>query len=82
MTSVIYLRACPRCHGDMYLEVDPRFGACRSCIQCGCTRYLSRGPEGQVVWVGVPFPAQLRAGRRYTPALTPASDPDPEPVPA
>ncbi len=36
MKRRVFLRACPRCGGDMFLEED-MFGPYRSCLQCGCT---------------------------------------------
>lgn len=30
-----YLRACPRCHGDVFLDEDPFTGAHLACLQCG-----------------------------------------------
>ena len=31
----VFLRACPRCGGDMFLK-DDLYGPYRSCLQCGC----------------------------------------------
>ncbi|MBI4299198.1 MAG: hypothetical protein HY666_05495 [Chloroflexi bacterium] len=31
---MMYLKACPRCHGDMNVSQD-RYGAYRQCVQCG-----------------------------------------------
>ena len=31
---VIKLKACPKCHGDLYLERD-QYGRYMSCLQCG-----------------------------------------------
>ena len=31
---MLYLKACPRCHGDMYLERDA-YGQYKGCFQCG-----------------------------------------------
>jgi hypothetical protein len=34
---MLYLKSCPKCHGDMYLEKD-NYGAFRQCLQCGLIR--------------------------------------------
>ncbi|MBF8299226.1 MAG: hypothetical protein HW397_275 [Dehalococcoidia bacterium] len=31
---MLYLKGCPRCHGDLYLDRDAH-GAFRQCLQCG-----------------------------------------------
>ncbi len=31
---MVYFKACPRCHGDLYPERDA-YGPFRSCLQCG-----------------------------------------------
>ena len=31
---MIKLKACPKCHGDLYLERD-QYGSYMSCLQCG-----------------------------------------------
>ncbi len=31
---MVFLKACPKCHGDMYLERDS-YGPFRQCLQCG-----------------------------------------------
>ena len=31
---MLYLKGCPKCHGDMYLEKDS-YGVFRQCLQCG-----------------------------------------------
>ncbi len=31
---MIKLKACPKCHGDLYLEKD-QYGRFLSCLQCG-----------------------------------------------
>ena len=31
---MIKLKACPKCHGDLYLERD-QYGRYMSCLQCG-----------------------------------------------
>jgi DNA-directed RNA polymerase subunit M/transcription elongation factor TFIIS len=38
---MIKLKACPKCHGDLYLERD-QYGRYMSCLQCG---YLTELPE-------------------------------------
>ena len=34
---MVYLKSCPKCRGDMYLEKD-NYGAYRQCLQCGLVR--------------------------------------------
>ena len=34
MKPMFWLKACPRCHGDLYLEEDI-FGSYVACLQCG-----------------------------------------------
>ncbi len=36
---MIKLKACPKCHGDLYLERD-QYGRYLSCLQCGYLREL------------------------------------------
>jgi DNA-directed RNA polymerase subunit M/transcription elongation factor TFIIS len=36
----IYLKACPRCSGDL-IETKDVDGDCRRCLQCGFSRELS-----------------------------------------
>ena len=31
---MLYLKSCPKCHGDMFPEKDT-YGAYRQCLQCG-----------------------------------------------
>ena len=31
---MLYLKSCPRCSGDMYLDRD-YYGAFKECLQCG-----------------------------------------------
>ena len=31
---MLYLKSCPKCRGDMYLEQD-NYGRYRQCLQCG-----------------------------------------------
>ena len=31
---MLYLRACPRCHGEMYANRD-MYGPYKECLQCG-----------------------------------------------
>lgn len=35
---MMWLKACPRCRGDLYPELDLS-GAYLQCLQCGCTVY-------------------------------------------
>jgi len=36
---MLYLRECPKCQGDMYLEKD-HYGSFRQCLQCGMIKDL------------------------------------------
>lgn len=36
---MMYLRACLRCHGDVFLDRD-KYGAFFKCLQCGFSRDL------------------------------------------
>ena len=36
---MIKLKACPKCHGDLYLERD-QYGSYMSCLQCGYLKEL------------------------------------------
>ena len=36
---MLYLKSCPKCHGDMFLEKDS-YGAYRQCLQCGLMKDL------------------------------------------
>lgn len=36
---MLYLKSCPKCHGDVYLDRDG-YGAFLTCIQCGRTSDL------------------------------------------
>ena len=36
---MMYLKSCPKCRGDMYLEKD-NYGTYRQCLQCGFIRDL------------------------------------------
>ncbi len=36
---MIKLKACPKCHGDLYLESD-QYGRYMNCLQCGYLREL------------------------------------------
>jgi hypothetical protein len=42
----MWLRACPRCGGDLVSESDG-YGRFVSCIQCGCV--LSESQEGALI---------------------------------
>lgn len=33
-------KACPKCHGDLYLDHSVAEGWCEQCIQCGYRKYL------------------------------------------
>ena len=40
---MIKLKACPKCHGDLYLERD-QYGRYLSCLQCGYLKELLGDP--------------------------------------
>ncbi len=61
---MIYLRACPKCHGDMYLEKDG-YGAYRLCLQCGLTRDLV-APVAAATAAPVFAPARRGRPRKVT----------------
>jgi hypothetical protein len=39
---MFFFRACPKCHGDMYVERD-NYGAYVQCLQCGLLRDVWSG---------------------------------------
>lgn len=41
---MLWLKACPRCHGDLLLQADLD-GDAISCIQCGYMRPVEQAPE-------------------------------------
>ena len=52
MKSVLNLKACPRCSGDLYIAGDI-YGDYKECIQCGYMKDLGREP---MIGVGVETP--------------------------
>ena len=38
---MLFLKACPKCHGDMYLDRDV-YGTFIECLQCGLLRDVAR----------------------------------------
>ena len=45
---MIKLKACPKCHGDLYLERD-QYGRYLSCLQCGyMMELLEKLPENRL----------------------------------
>ena len=44
MFTQIWLRACPKCHGDLVLEQD-YYGVAQTCIQCGFSREMTMQPK-------------------------------------
>lgn len=40
------LKACPKCRGDMVVDVD-QYGAYKSCLQCGLITELPKAPRKQ-----------------------------------
>lgn len=57
---MIYLRSCPKCHGDMYLEKDS-YGTFRQCLQCGLVRDLA--VPALMTAASLPVLAPARRGR-------------------
>lgn len=55
MIRRFWLKGCPRCQGDMVLEID-RFGVYRACLQCGHTQepHDLVKPNTQPVWIAPP----------------------------
>ena len=45
---MLFLKVCPKCHGDMYLDRD-QYGAFIECLQCGLLRDID---ESQENWQG------------------------------
>jgi hypothetical protein len=39
---MVWLKACPRCHGDLFLDSD-HYGMFKMCVQCGYARDLAAG---------------------------------------
>jgi hypothetical protein len=37
---MVWLKACPRCQGDLFLEQD-HYGKFKTCLQCGYARDLA-----------------------------------------
>ena len=44
---MIKLKACPKCHGDLYLNKD-MYGKYLSCLQCGYMKDVTEAPETEV----------------------------------
>lgn len=53
---MIYLKSCPKCHGDLYLDRD-HHGPFRQCLQCGFLQDI--------------VPAQPAMARALVPAMLP-----------
>ncbi|MCH7552833.1 MAG: hypothetical protein IIC82_02395 [Chloroflexi bacterium] len=56
---MLFLKSCPRCQGDMYLEKDS-YGSFHQCLQCGNTKDLD-APSPLLAKVEWPV---MQAGRR------------------
>ena len=56
---MLYLKSCPKCRGDMYLERD-NFGSYRQCLQCGKTEDTD-APSPMLASVAA---AETKVGRR------------------
>jgi DNA-directed RNA polymerase subunit M/transcription elongation factor TFIIS len=53
---MLYLKGCPRCHGDLYLDRDSH-GTFRQCLQCG---WIQDVQEKVLVTAVRPAPAATR----------------------
>jgi hypothetical protein len=42
---MMFLKACPKCHGDVCVDRD-QYGSFAQCLQCGLLRDI---PQGQVL---------------------------------
>ncbi len=58
---MIKLKACPKCHGDLYLERD-QYGRYMSCLQCGYLKELLGELAGELPEVSLA--EQSRQSRR------------------
>ena len=61
---MLYLKGCPRCHGDLYLDRDSH-GAFRQCLQCGFIQDLRDVPPAGAL--RMPRPAVAGAVTRAAP---------------
>ena len=41
---MLWLKSCPRCHGDLIQQID-QYGSYTACVQCG--HYLTEAEEAQ-----------------------------------
>lgn len=60
---MLYLKGCPRCHGDLYLDRDAH-GAFRQCLQCGWIQDLREAPPMAAARVAIPAPRQAAASSK------------------
>ena len=70
----MWLKACPKCGGDMYRDSDIR-GEYRQCLQCGYTLYEEQHPRRPVARRAKTAPNLPRTASR---AKRPAEPPDAE----
>jgi Zn ribbon nucleic-acid-binding protein len=54
---MLYLKSCPRCHGDLYLDRDSH-GTFRQCLQCGFIQDL-QAPKPVAVRAPAPQAAPM-----------------------
>lgn len=64
---MIYLKGCPRCHGDLYLDRDSN-GPFRQCLQCGYIKDIILAPA---VATRQAVPVHVRQTRVATMAAAP-----------
>lgn len=56
---MFFLKACPKCHGDLYLDSDS-YGTFIECLQCGLLRDLADqqiGRAERLISISSPLPA-------------------------
>ena len=70
----MYLKECPKCHGDLYLGEDIH-GKFMSCIQCGYLRDLPVEAAPAQVWetLVVDAPETVKKTRRKVPQAASSS---------
>ncbi|MBI4233007.1 MAG: hypothetical protein HY686_01040 [Chloroflexi bacterium] len=50
--KMVYLKLCPRCSGDLFLDRD-RHGAFMQCLQCGFIKDLAASEQVHSVLAGL-----------------------------
>ena len=58
---MIYLKSCPKCHGDLTLGRDS-YGTFMSCLQCGFMRDIDVTPTRAAARDPAAVPAPYREG--------------------